>query len=46
MFEWLRMPADLIFMVFGVFPLLIAAGKTYWFMHGEAGKHGRKVTNR
>ena len=46
MIEWLRMPADLIFIVFGVFPLLVAASKTYWLMHGEAGKHGSRVTSR
>ncbi|HYA93205.1 MAG TPA: nitric-oxide reductase large subunit [Thermodesulfobacteriota bacterium] len=28
--EWLRMPADLIFIVFGVIPLLTAVCKTYW----------------
>ncbi len=27
--EWLRMPADLIFIVSGVLPLLVAAGLTY-----------------
>jgi nitric oxide reductase subunit B len=27
--EWLRMPADLVFIVFGVVPLVIAAGLTW-----------------
>jgi len=36
MLEWLRMPADLIFIVFGVVPLLIAVGRTYWLLHTEA----------
>ena len=31
MLEWLRMPADLIFILFGVIPLFVAACKTYWF---------------
>ena len=30
--EWLRMPADLIFILFGVIPLLIAVGWTYGSM--------------
>jgi nitric oxide reductase subunit B len=29
--EWLRMPGDLIFIVFGVVPLVIAACSTYLF---------------
>jgi nitric oxide reductase subunit B len=36
MLEWLRMPADLIFIVFGVVPLLIGVGKTYWLSNGQA----------
>ncbi len=36
MLEWLRMPADVIFIVFGVIPLLIAAGKTYWLSNMTA----------
>jgi nitric oxide reductase subunit B len=35
MLEWLRMPADLIFIVFGVVPLLVAACKTYWLSSRE-----------
>ena len=27
--EWLRMPGDVVFIVFGVIPMLIATGKTY-----------------
>jgi nitric oxide reductase subunit B len=37
MLEWFRMPADLIFIVFGVAPLLVAACKTYWLSTREAG---------
>jgi nitric oxide reductase subunit B len=37
MLEWLRMPADLIFIVFGVVPLFIAVGKTYWLSNREGG---------
>ncbi len=37
LFEWLRMPADLIFIAFGVIPLLAAVGKTYWLLNHEAG---------
>jgi nitric oxide reductase subunit B len=33
MIEWLRMPADLIFILFGVVPLLVAACKSYWFLN-------------
>jgi len=29
MFEWLRMPGDLIFIIFGAVPLAIAAIKGY-----------------
>jgi nitric oxide reductase subunit B len=35
MLEWFRMPADLIFIGFGVVPLLIAAGRTYWYSSRE-----------
>ena len=38
MIEWLRMPADLIFIVFGVIPLVIAAGGTYWLSVRGVGK--------
>ena len=37
MLEWFRMPADLIFILFGVVPLLVAAGKTYWLSTREDG---------
>jgi len=30
--EWIRMPADLIFIIFGVIPMLIAVGWTYLFL--------------
>jgi nitric oxide reductase subunit B len=30
--EWLRMPADLIFILLGVLPILIAIGRTYVFL--------------
>ncbi len=30
--EWIRMPADLIFIILGVIPLLFAVGRTYLFM--------------
>lgn len=42
MFEWLRMPADVIFIVFGVVPLLIAAVKTYWLSNMTAEERGRR----
>jgi len=29
--EWMRLPADAIFILFGVIPLLIAAGSAYRF---------------
>ncbi|MGA2108044.1 MAG: hypothetical protein ABSH25_10425 [Syntrophorhabdales bacterium] len=38
MFEWLRVNADLMFIVFGVVPLLLAVGKTYWLSNRGAGK--------
>ena len=34
MFEWLRMPGDVVFIVFGAVPLLIAALKAYFAMRG------------
>jgi nitric oxide reductase subunit B len=37
MLEWFRMPADLIFIIFGVVPLLVAVGKTYRLLNREAG---------
>ena len=37
MLEWLRMPADVIFIVFGVVPLVIAASWTYWLSVRGAG---------
>ena len=30
--EWARMPGDLVFSLFGVAPILVAAGLAYWFM--------------
>jgi nitric oxide reductase subunit B len=30
--EWIRLPADAIFILIGVIPLLIAVGQTYWFV--------------
>jgi nitric oxide reductase subunit B len=30
--EWIRLPADAIFILMGVIPLLIAIGLTYWFV--------------
>ena len=36
MLEWFRMPADFIFILFGVVPLLVAACKTYWLLNREA----------
>jgi len=30
--EWIRMPADLIFIILGVIPILFAVGRTYLFM--------------
>jgi nitric oxide reductase subunit B len=30
--EWMRLPADAIFILFGVIPLLIASGRAYWFV--------------
>jgi len=33
--EWMRMPADLIFILFGVVPLLVAVCKTYWLLNRE-----------
>ena len=35
--EWLRLPADAIFILFGVVPLLIAAGFTYRFVRRSNG---------
>jgi nitric oxide reductase subunit B len=30
--EWLRLPADAVFILFGVVPVLIAVSKTYFWM--------------
>ena len=30
--EWIRMPADLIFIILGVIPMLFAVGRTYLFL--------------
>ncbi len=37
--EWLRMPADLIFILLGVLPILIAIGRAYVFLR-ESSKQG------
>ncbi|MDI1296979.1 MAG: nitric-oxide reductase large subunit, partial [bacterium] len=31
--EWMRLPADLIFIIFGAIPLMIAALKAYWGLY-------------
>ena len=36
--EWCRLPGDLIFIILGVVPLVIAAGLTYWSMRQSAVK--------
>jgi nitric oxide reductase subunit B len=36
MLEWFRMPADLVFILFGVVPLFFAACKTYWLSNRES----------
>jgi len=36
--EWLRMPGDLVFIIFGAVPLVIAASKTYIAMHFPCNK--------
>lgn len=36
--EWLRMPADLIFILFGVIPALLAVGWTYIFLRRSDGR--------
>ncbi len=38
--EWIRLPADAIFILFGVIPLLIAAGSTYRFVRGAKDREG------
>jgi nitric oxide reductase subunit B len=30
--EWMRLPADAVFILLGVIPLLFAAGRAYWFV--------------
>ena len=43
--EWLRLPGDLIFSFFGVVPLVIATGMTYWFLRHQDGEDtGSRVT--
>jgi nitric oxide reductase subunit B len=34
--EWLRLPGDVIFIVFGVVPLVIASGKTYKYLRNKS----------
>jgi nitric oxide reductase subunit B len=34
--EWIRLPADLIFIVFGVLPIVIASVKTYALIKNKA----------
>ncbi len=34
--EWARMPGDLVFIVFGVVPLVAAAVRTYFYMKGQS----------
>jgi nitric oxide reductase subunit B len=41
--EWLRMPADLIFIIFGVLPLCIAASLTYSAIYFR--KNSRKISS-
>jgi nitric oxide reductase subunit B len=36
--EWLRMPADLIFIIVGVVPVVIASLKAYWFVRKRSSK--------
>ncbi len=38
--EWIRLPADAIFILFGVVPLLIAAGFTYQFVRESKNREG------
>lgn len=33
--EWMRMPGDVVFIVFGAIPLVIASLKAYWGMHQQ-----------
>jgi nitric oxide reductase subunit B len=37
--EWIRLPADAVFILLGVLPLLMAAGRTYRFVKREASIH-------
>ena len=41
--EWLRLPGDLVFIVFGAVPLLIAGIKGWQLMRGQPGKAMREV---
>jgi nitric oxide reductase subunit B len=34
--EWLRLPGDVIFIVFGVVPLVVASGKTYKYLRNNS----------
>jgi nitric oxide reductase subunit B len=31
LFEWIRMPGDLVFGIVGILPVVIAIGMTYWY---------------
>jgi nitric oxide reductase subunit B len=50
--EWIRMPADLIFIILGVIPMLFAVGKTYLFLvrplraSGSSRQAGNEKVNR
>ena len=41
--EWLRMPGDLVFILFGAFPLVIASIKSYFGMRAISGKPLRAI---
>jgi nitric oxide reductase subunit B len=42
--EWLRLPGDLVFIVFGAVPLTIAALKAYWSIIATRFEHDRRDT--
>jgi nitric oxide reductase subunit B len=41
--EWLRMPADVIFIVFGVIPLVVAVGQTYRLLGRTRGSTANRI---
>ena len=41
--EWLRMPSDLVFILFGALPLVIASIKSYFGMRALSGKPLRTI---